>query len=354
MTTINIPYRSQWDNDAKHNNSDCGPTCVAMILNHHNINMTPDTVYDFLPPKEPTDFTFVSELIDVFKRHRVAAKWQQYTDQADALNQLRRNIGAGNPMIALVKYRPWMEATQNQYEWGHFVVVTGYSATHVTMHDPLFGMWALRSQGAHYAMSNALFAAGWGGFPSGENPNWSCIVVGETSAAPTPRPAPQPAPQPVPQPSPPPPPPSGDVMEDETRRIEALAAYRWTEPPRVGDETAVQLWRDHLGDFGLTYDKYTVRPGDTLVRIAANFYGEQHRWPAIKAYNDLQRESLWVGQKLLVPRLGQSNAHKNSALPSDTLLVAKELAFDDLVDPDMIAQDYNALGSKSIGIGFGS
>lgn len=349
MKTIHIPYRSQWDNDAKQNKTDCGPTCVAMILNHYNISMTPDAVYHFLPPKKPDEFTRMSELISVFKRHDVQAQWQQYSEQRDALTQLRTNIDAGQPIIALVKYRPWIEATNNRYEGGHFVVVTGYSDTHVTMHDPLFGISSLRSQGSHFALPNALFAAGWGGFPSWENPNWACILVGQKSQTAPVAPQPQPLPEPA---APASPPPTENIMQDEARRIRALAAYRWAAPPDFADETAVQIWRDHLGDFGEAYDKYTVRSGDTLVRIAANFYNEQHRWPAIKAYNGLQRESLWIGQKLLIPRLGRSNAHKNPLLPSDTIRVARSLNFDDLVNPELAAQDYNALSSKSVGIGF--
>ncbi|MCP4421220.1 MAG: hypothetical protein GY805_31805, partial [Chloroflexi bacterium] len=179
MPKLEIPYRSQWDNDAKFNDSDCGPTCVAMILNHYNISITPDGVYNFLPPKEPTDFTYINELISVFKAHQITAQNFQYDTKATAMHHLRTKIDAGRPLIVLVKYQPWMAATGNHYEWGHFVVVTGYDSTHVMMHDPLFGMWAIRSKGAHFALPNDLFAAGWGGFTANENPNWVCIIAGD-------------------------------------------------------------------------------------------------------------------------------------------------------------------------------
>lgn len=357
MPKLDIPYRSQWDNDANLNSADCGPTCVAMILNHAGFDITPNGIYDFLAAREPGDFTHVWELVNVLASHQLAAQSQQYADRDDALQQLRSHIDAGRPMIALVKYRPWREATGHTYEWGHFVVITGYDDRRVFMHDPLFGLTVKpRDRGRHFPLTHDQFAAGWGGFPSGENPNWVSVVVGKIEA-PAPRPEPIPTP-PTPTPAPatptpaPPPAPPARIMEDEARRIRTLAAYRWAAAPDFGDDTAVQLWRDHLGDFGLTYDEYVVQGGDTLAGLAARFYGEQHRWHAIKAYNNLQREGLWLGETLLIPNLGQSGAHKNPALPADTADFAKAIALDDIVNPDLPAQDYNALGMNSIGIGF--
>ena len=141
-------------------------------------------------------------------------------------------------------------------------------------------------------------------------------------------------------------------MDDIERRIRALAAYRWAELPDFTDETAVKLWTDHLGDWGLTYDEYTVQPGDMMVRLAVRFYGEQHRWPAIKQYNNLQRDVLWVNETLLIPHLGNSNAHLDPALPRDMIMRPQAMDLAGPVDPDLLAQDYNALGKNSIGMGF--
>ena len=356
MPQLDIPYRSQWDSDAKFNNSDCGPTCAAMLLNYNGKNATPDGIYNFITPRGPNDFTFVWELVNVFKAHQVTARNIQYDTKGTAFHHLRANIDAGKPMIALVKYQPWISATGNSYQWGHFVVVTGYDNTNVYMHDPLFGMWASRSKGAHFAMSNDLFAAGWGGFRNNENPNWVSIIVGDGKAAPIVETAPTPEPsvpttttsatepvatEPV----------STEPVADEDRRMRTLAAYRWTEPPVT--EADKQLWRTHLGDFAASYDTYTVQSGDTLVGLAARFYGEQHRWPAIKTFNNLTREGLMLGERLLIPDLGQSGAGKNPALPSDTIDQAKALGLDELVNPDLPALDYNELGKNSMGMGFG-
>lgn len=362
MPQLDVPYRSQWDNDAKFNNTDCGPTCAAMLLNYAGKSATPDGLYDFIAPRGPNDFTFVWELVSVFKKHQVTATNFQYDTQGTAFHHLRANIDAGKPMIALVKYQPWIGATGNSYQWGHFVVVTGYDSANVYMHDPLFGMWKPRSSGAHFAMSNDLFAAGWGGFRNNENPNWVCIIVGDGSPAPVVETTPAPAPAPEPEPASPTPTPERDTavstepvptapVADEDRRMRTLAAYRWTEPPTT--EADLQLWRTHLGDFAASYDTYTVQSGDTLVGLAARFYSEQHRWPAIKTFNNLTREGLMLGERLLIPSLGQSGAGTNPALPSDTIDQAKALGLDELVNPDLPVLDYNELGKNSLGMGFG-
>ena len=50
MVKLPVPYRSQWDsNDADDHQADCGPTCLAMILNFRGVPMTPNGVYDKIP-----------------------------------------------------------------------------------------------------------------------------------------------------------------------------------------------------------------------------------------------------------------------------------------------------------------
>lgn len=141
-------------------------------------------------------------------------------------------------------------------------------------------------------------------------------------------------------------------MDDVNRRIRALAAYRWAEPPNFANPEAVQLWQDHLGDFALAYDNYVVQSGDSLSALAARNYGSQHRWPVIKVFNDLSTDGVWVGQRIMIPRLGDSGAQNDPALPSDTADFSKDI--DMLVDPDQEPLDYEALiGDTSMGLGLG-
>ena len=99
-------------------------------------------------------------------------------------------------------------------------------------------------------------------------------------------------------------------------------------------------------------DSYVVQPGDTLVGLATRFFGQANRWPAIKAYNNLRREGLWVGETLKIPHMGESNAHKDPALPSDTIAKPRSRVIEGFADPRRAALDYDALGRGSVGIGF--
>ena len=368
MPKLPVPYRSQWDDDANQNEADCGPTCLAMILNHFQVAITPNKVYDFLPPKQPKDFTNFSELMNASKENGVTLNYRGFGDKNSALKNLRANVDAGNPFIALIKYKPWRPITGNEFDWGHFVVVTGYEGDTIHLHDPLFGLWQLRSKGAHFAMSTESFCAGWGGFPADENPNWVCAIAGTPATIhPTHPPAPQPPAPTPPTPTPPTPPPSPvlqppaptppapdqpQILTPETeRRICALAAYRWAEPPNFDDPDDVELWLTHLGDFAQTTVTHTVGAGDTLVGLAGRYYGEQHRWRAIHAYNNMTRDSLWANERLLIPQAGESGAQNNPALPHDTIDLTKSLDLESLIDPEQGAQDYNALGANTFGMG---
>lgn len=385
MVKLPVPYRSQWDsNDADDHKADCGPTCLAMILNFRGVAMTPNDLYSHIeePNRYENGVTDYNQLIKAGRDLGIKLNHRQYSQdgQQIALNNLRANLDVGNPGLALVRYLPWRQPLGNLFDGGHFVVVTGYDDGHIFIHDPLFGLWVTPAdKGAHFAMPNDLFVAGWGSTfdPDPEKSigfNFSVAYNGEVvnPGQPVPPvlhpPPPPPPPPPVVTPTPPPPvvtptppvvpptppPPAGQgqVMDDVNRRIRALAAYRWAAAPDFANPASVQPWLDNLGDFGLQYDAYVIRPGDTLSGLAARFYGQQNRWPALKAYNNLQRDGLFLGETIFIPRLGVSGAHTNPALPHDTADFSKDLEFL-LVDPDQAPLDYNEIaGDNSIGIGF--
>lgn len=364
MVRLNIPYRSQWDKvDANKYNADCGPTCAAMVLNYHNISATPNSIYaDNFPNKDVREFTTFNELIGVFKKHQIEVGYRQASNKQEALTKLRTNMDAGRPMITLVNYRPWRQydpIKRNDFNGGHFVVVTGYDEANIYMNDPLFGLWITpATKGAHFPMPIDIFCAGWAGFAA-NNPNWSYLLLGapEGQATAVSQPENIVVPPLPPKPVPPEPAPAsnavaGTVMTDIDRRIRALAAYRWAEEPNLNDAAVAKLWRDHLGDWGLTYQKHVVQPGESYTVLANRFLGESHRWPAIQAYNTFTHDGLWVGETVLIPDLGQSGAHLDPTLPKDTVNFAKALNLDDLVDPDQTPMDYNDLWDDSINLGY--
>ena len=347
---LSIPYRSQWDSDALAHQADCGPTCVAMILNATGKAITTDGVYEFIGEKEAHEFTSFSELIGACNQNQFPLSYMRYDSLGTALHWLKQFMDEGRPVIALVKYHPWRDITGNKFSWGHFVVVVGYDDDHVYVHDPLFGLWEARTKGDGFRFTIEQFVEGWGGFDDPEeNPNWACAIAKNSLTI---APAPPEPPVPEPEPEPEPPAPGEVVVTDALRkRIKGLSGYIWGQPPDFDNPAQVKFWADRLGDWGAQTTIHEVQSGETLVHVAAKYYGEQWRWPAIRLYNELAGEWVFVGQKLAVPLLGDDEAHKNPDLPANTVsfdIVGPDADF----NPSQEAIDYNELGKNTAGIGF--
>lgn len=178
MLQLPVPYRSQWDTDARRHIPDCGPTCIAMVLNFLGVEVTPDQLYDVTLYESPGKYTTIGELRKAGQASGVEFPFQPYaSSQHEALEKLRVNLEEGRPLVALVDYEPWIGHTGISYGGGHFVVVTGYDEGAISFHDPLFS-GLRREQGAHFTLPKDRFCAGWGGFATGENPNWAFLAPG--------------------------------------------------------------------------------------------------------------------------------------------------------------------------------
>ena len=94
MVKLDIPYRSQWDSDAGDHSADCGPTCLAMVLNYRDVDISPDSVYDHIPDKGQFDFTNFTELMDAGSAEKVPFRYHNFDDQID--NQVKNDIWAEN------------------------------------------------------------------------------------------------------------------------------------------------------------------------------------------------------------------------------------------------------------------
>jgi LysM repeat protein len=293
---LKIPYRSQWDEDANEHESDCGPTCVAMLLNGLNVEITPNGTYHFIGAKGRRQFTTFTDLRNAaLGGGTLTLTYKQYRNETDALQQLRNNIDAGFAFIALVKYEPWRSFTGNQFSGGHFVNIVGYSDTHVIIHDPLFGLWAPREKGEYYSITNRRFIQGWGGFPITENPNFSGLLTDKPFEFQR-KPREEESVIPVEKP---------EIDDDLRRRIYSLAAFEGKLTPDLDNTETAVYWVNHVGNWAKKTTLHIVQSGNTYSQIAAEYYEDSALWRAIQKYNRLPNTVLFIGQRLQIPLPGE-------------------------------------------------
>lgn len=285
-----VPYRSQWDADAKDHSADCGPTSLAMLLNALGDPINPDQLYRYIGERGVSQYTSFTDLTNAAKARNLVMARKNFLP-ASALNDLKAALNGGRPFIALVNYAFWDPIVRNGFRGAHFVLVTGYDDDLVFIHDPLF-KGDRREQGKYCAYTYEQFTDAWGGFAPGQNPNYAALISEKTvpfleEAAPV---QPQPA---------------APVQLDDTlrRRLRAKAAYDGQPDPNLDDPALVQQLAAGLGNFGAVWDSHTVRRGDSLSKIATIFYGDRNKWPVIVYFNDIAHPSvIEPGDTYLIPR----------------------------------------------------
>lgn len=292
---LKVPYRSQWDADAKDHKADCGPACLAMILNALGDPITPDELYRYIGERGVNEYTSFTDLRNAARKRANLTTTRRNFFPTRAIKDARKTIDAGKPFVALVNYAYWDGFLHNGFKGSHFVVVVGYNEKHIIAHDPLF-RGSRRNLGAYHAFTNAQFSQAWGGFSVNQNPNYAVLIaearvpfVDETPVAEVPKAGFTY---------------HGRVEPELARRMRAYTAYHGMQQPNLEVPRVVEHLRREMGSFGEQWDTYTMRPGVTLVRVAEVFYGDGQRWPAIAYFNELiDPNALANGQVVRVPRL---------------------------------------------------
>jgi nucleoid-associated protein YgaU len=249
---LDVPYRSQWDDDANKSNTDCGPACLAMVLGFYSEQASINGLLSATgaPPGQYVSF---GQLQRVARSYGITFQY----GVGFSLNDLKRWIDEGKPSIALIRYSFWSQidpgiSTQDTYRGPHFVVVIGYGDGHIYVNDPNY--WPPRREEGHAkAWSEELFDRAWSnvGTPKTPNPNNAIIV-----------------------------PTQGKLFD----RVTVL--------------------------------EYTVHAGDSWASLAARFYGDKTRFGEILTFNDLlPKAQLYVGLKLRIPFQEGEEVPLSSDLP---------------------------------------
>lgn len=175
---LDVPFRSQWADDANEYSADGGVTAVTMLLNASGVEITPDELYDYIQDPGRRGATAPDEMIRAARSNGLAMESLEFNNEQRATRWLHDLIDEGRPFLVLAKYEPWKQLTGNDLEDGAWVLVVGYDEESVYLHDPLFGLWVQpATRGEYFKMSKDTFFEGWGGFSTlDNNTNWTAIV----------------------------------------------------------------------------------------------------------------------------------------------------------------------------------
>jgi uncharacterized protein YvpB len=291
-----IPYKSQLDPDADDFRNDCGPTCLAMILNAAGVEVSTNTVYRKTGAKA-NDYVSVTQLMRVARSYGVPFDYFYPWD----LDRLKQSIDEGKAPITLVHYGAWSQidpgvSTQNSFKGPHFVVVVAYGDEHIYVNDPLW-KGARRSEGERKQWTYAEFEAAWGSASKDGNRNFSGIVC--TKALPT-EAFGEPV-EPGEPPSPPPPPPF-EIDPVTRRRIYAWCAFNQFPIPDLTIPAVATAFIQAIGNWGLRVVVHTVEETDTIPLIALRYYDDPMKWDVLVYFNGMTfADPIHDGDVLIIP-----------------------------------------------------
>lgn len=151
---LEVPYKSQWDQDAGRSNNDCGPASIAMVLNYYGEKLTTDAVH--VLTEAGGGLIGFSQLLTAIR----ALGYQGERLARQTPEVIKQYIDKDIPVIALVKYGS-LESTQDKkFKGGHFFVVVGYREDGYFVNDPNFKD-DLRSHGDHHFFTKEEFERAW-------------------------------------------------------------------------------------------------------------------------------------------------------------------------------------------------
>jgi ABC-type bacteriocin/lantibiotic exporter with double-glycine peptidase domain len=138
-----VPYRSQLDGNP-YAESDCGPASMAMALGYHGRNVPTRDLRALVNDLQGTHGMYdagstIESLAAIAQRHGLRAldlqngsKLRRWT-----IDDVRRHLEAGNPIVPQVWYRGLPGRESRSYQGDHYVVLVGYDGDEVLYHDPI-------------------------------------------------------------------------------------------------------------------------------------------------------------------------------------------------------------------------
>jgi uncharacterized protein YvpB len=284
-----VPYKSQYDSDADEFRNDCGPACLAMVLNAFGINVSTNAVYRKTGTK-------ANRYVSAAQLARASLSYGVPVDFyfGWSLEKLSQEVGKGKPAIILVHYGAWSQvdpgvSTQNPFQGPHFVVVVGADSDFFYVNDPLWKE-ERRLQGFRKPWSHRLFKEAWGTCYKDGNRDYAAMITRDS--LPT---APYGRGDWEAQPS-------YQVDTQTLFRIRAWAAFHDLQEPVLNNPATTNAYVDAMGSWGQRTARHIVDVDDDLGTMALYYYDDPMKWRVIVAFNGLTpRDNISDGDILLIP-----------------------------------------------------
>ena len=116
---LKVAYKSQWDDDARGTKNDCGPACLAMILNYYGENVTTDEVFG--RTGAGSGLITIHQLQQAISSYGYSSKYIK----GSSPDELKKLVSAGIPVVTLVHYGDLSSRQDKNFEGGHFFLTVG-------------------------------------------------------------------------------------------------------------------------------------------------------------------------------------------------------------------------------------
>lgn len=284
-----IPYKSQYDPDAEEFRNDCGPACLAMVLNGFGINVSTNAVFRKTGAKA-NNYVSVSQLMRASLSYGLPFDYFY----AWTIDKLKAAVQDGTPVIALVHYGAWSQinpgiSTQNTFQGPHFVVVLGFDDQYIYVNDPLWKA-ERRAEGYRKAWTYEQFDAAWGSNHEDRNRDRSGIVTAKALTTEAFGDGARQTPTRV------------QLSPELHQRIAAWALYRGMPEPYLDTPATVNAYLVAMGKWGRRIVTHVVGEEDDLSNLALKYYGDPLKWRVILAFNGLSpSDTVFDGDVLRIP-----------------------------------------------------
>jgi hypothetical protein len=141
--SLAVPYRGQLDG-SPYAGSNCGPAALAMVLAAYGRDVSIAELRAMVNDLQgtwgdPEAGTAIENLAVIARSHGLTpldlaegARLRRWT-----LDDVRRHLAAGHPVVPQVWYRGLPARAQRSYNGDHYIVLVGYAGDEFIYHDPI-------------------------------------------------------------------------------------------------------------------------------------------------------------------------------------------------------------------------